>query len=1128
MKSRYIHCLVALAATVPACAWMSISNSVSAAGPILTVNSTADRDDAVADGVCQTSVAGECTLRAALTEATAVTNAPVRIEFAIPGSGVKRIAVKTRLPLIDNGTAGITIDGFTQPGSRPNTDPLVDNAVRLIDIVGTGPNGIDGLIMLGSNNTIRGVAIHGFKRAVRMTGANAQYNQVVGNIVGLQADGTLDPTYDRIIGSPCIDINNGASRNRIGMPGNENRNVISGCYEKGVTFYNQFTWKNYVQNNLIGLDPTGTQRRGNGSMGIDINWSANGTIIGGTATQEHNVISGNYNSGVEISHGTGTINNKVIGNYIGTDPTGTSASAATINHDIGVRLEGKPDCGTSACPADESKETVTDNVIVNSGWGGILVDKGTHDSLIANNLIGVTLNGTVVGNNSFGIRIAAGATHITVGPGNTIVGAHPGIQVSALGYDPASDVASVTQYNTFTRNSIGTTAGLGIDFMPSGTVNQGGNGNPSIQERIDVPRLAAQGDTVVATTCAGCIVELFASGAAIGSNGPGTTFMASAVADTSGSATFAKPAAGWPAAATATTTTANGSTSEFAANIRPGAPGVPGAPGSVSAVAGVGSAQVTFGAAADNGSAVTSYTVTALDQTSAGRGGQVASGAGSPLTVSGLSNGDSYVFTVTATNAVGTGPASNPSNAVTPSAGATISATSLSPRVLGQSASYRTVKLNGSGFKAGASVAIGGGVTVKSVAVTSATVLTLMVSVAPDAAPGTRDVAVSAADGGSATCVGCFTVSAAPTISSVSPSSFVRGAAASAVDIVGTGFNTGIKVSVSGAGMTVGTVSRIDAGHLQVNLSASASADLGNHTITLTNTDAGISPPTTIVVTDAGVPGAPTSVSASAGMQSAQVTFGAAADNGSAVTSYTVHAVDQTDAARGGQVVTGSGSPLTVTGLTSGDTYVFTVSATNAIGTGPASAPSNGVVPTSPATITVTSLSPQVLGQSASWRTVKLNGSGFAAGASVMMGNGVTVKSVTVSSPTLLTLMVSVAGDAAPGPRDVVVTGTDGGTGTCAGCFTVSPAPTITSVTPNALTRGQSGVVVDVVGATFNSGVKVSVSGSGVSVGTVTRIDSGHLQVTLSASATADLGAHSLTVTNTDAGVSAPATVTVS
>ena len=87
----------------------------------------------------------------------------------------------------------------------------------------------------------------------------------------------------------------------------------------------------------------------------------------------------------------------------------------------------------------------------------------------------------------------------------------------------------------------------------------------------------------------------------------------------------------------------------------------PGAPTGVTAVPGNGQATVIFTAPASNGgSPITSYTVTSSP------GNISVSGGSSPITVTGLTNGTGYTFTVTATNTVGTGPASDPSNSVTP------------------------------------------------------------------------------------------------------------------------------------------------------------------------------------------------------------------------------------------------------------------------------------------------------------------------------------------------------------------------------------------------------------------------------------------------------------------------------
>jgi len=98
---------------------------------------------------------------------------------------------------------------------------------------------------------------------------------------------------------------------------------------------------------------------------------------------------------------------------------------------------------------------------------------------------------------------------------------------------------------------------------------------------------------------------------------------------------------------------------------------VPGPPSNVSATAASSQATISFSPpASDGGSSITSYTVTATP------GGRTASGSGSPITMTGLTNGTSYTFTVHATNAVGSGPESLPSNSVTP-AGLTITTTSL-------------------------------------------------------------------------------------------------------------------------------------------------------------------------------------------------------------------------------------------------------------------------------------------------------------------------------------------------------------------------------------------------------------------------------------------------------------------
>ncbi len=95
---------------------------------------------------------------------------------------------------------------------------------------------------------------------------------------------------------------------------------------------------------------------------------------------------------------------------------------------------------------------------------------------------------------------------------------------------------------------------------------------------------------------------------------------------------------------------------------------LPGAPIIGTATAGNGQASVSFDVpASDGGNPISAYTATSSPE------GVTSSGCtASPCTVTGLTNGTAYTFTVTATNGAGTGPASAASNAVTPNQAPTV------------------------------------------------------------------------------------------------------------------------------------------------------------------------------------------------------------------------------------------------------------------------------------------------------------------------------------------------------------------------------------------------------------------------------------------------------------------------
>ena len=110
---------------------------------------------------------------------------------------------------------------------------------------------------------------------------------------------------------------------------------------------------------------------------------------------------------------------------------------------------------------------------------------------------------------------------------------------------------------------------------------------------------------------------------------------------------------------TVTGSSAYGTSSASSASTAVTATTVPQAPTIDSVTGGDAQVSVAFTAGATGGSSITGFTVTSSP------GSLTASGASSPLVVTGLTNGTAYTFTMTATNANGTSAASSASSSVT-------------------------------------------------------------------------------------------------------------------------------------------------------------------------------------------------------------------------------------------------------------------------------------------------------------------------------------------------------------------------------------------------------------------------------------------------------------------------------
>lgn len=241
---------------------------------------------------------------------------------------------------------------------------------------------------------MRGLAINRFTADAITFTSGSGGNLVEDNYIGVDVTGTLD----RGTGDDGIDIDSANNVIR--------SNVISGNNDDGIVINLASASGNLIVGNLIGTDAAGMNAIGNGNNGIRIRDNAAGNTVGGTTPAERNVISGNSNDGVQIVSTAGA-NNIVLGNYIGTDVTGTAALA---NGGDGVEIQ------RSAATVGGTAAGAGNLISGNAGNGILITGEAADGNLVQGNYIGTDLNGTAaVGNTLSGVRIELGADNNTIG-----------------------------------------------------------------------------------------------------------------------------------------------------------------------------------------------------------------------------------------------------------------------------------------------------------------------------------------------------------------------------------------------------------------------------------------------------------------------------------------------------------------------------------------------------------------------------------------------------------------------------------------------------------------------------------------------------------------------------------------
>ena len=388
-----------------------------------------------------------------------------------PGNLIGGTLTTERNVISANLLAGIQITGSGAAGNQIQGNTIGTDGSGMIGLgnqadgilIHSAPSNLIGGPAAGAGNLISGNGDAG----IHLQGAGATSNVVEANTIGLAASGLA--ALPNATQGVQIDA---APGNSIGGIGAGLGNVISGNDGSGIQITGTGSAGTLIANNTIGTDAAGSVAIGNQVDGILLN-DAYQTLIGGTAAQAGNLISGNGQNGIVVSNlapapaGVLGALNTIQGNRIGTDRGG---AAAVPNGNDGVFIDGAILTLVGGTPSGAG------NLISGNVSSGIeIAGTASTSNQVDGNTIGTNLSGESALGNTVGIYLNGAPGNLiggtAAGAGNLISGnRQAGIQMLTFGASGNLIQGNVIGVDAADRVPLSNTVGVFISNVTGNTI----------------------------------------------------------------------------------------------------------------------------------------------------------------------------------------------------------------------------------------------------------------------------------------------------------------------------------------------------------------------------------------------------------------------------------------------------------------------------------------------------------------------------------------------------------------------------------------------------------------------------------------------------------------------------------